>query len=45
MTTDIKNFYLNTPLDRFEYMRFSLALLPDEIVSQYNLLDIAIDGY
>jgi hypothetical protein len=26
-------------------MRLSLALLPDEIVSQYNLLDIAIDGY
>jgi hypothetical protein len=36
---------LNTLLDRFEYMRLSLALLPDEIVSQYNLLDIAIDGY
>jgi hypothetical protein len=45
MTTDIKKIDLITPLDRFEYMRLSLALLPDEIVSQYNLLDIAIDGY
>jgi hypothetical protein len=34
MTTDIKNFYFNTPLDRFEYMRLSMALLPDEIIRQ-----------
>jgi hypothetical protein len=45
MTTDIKNFYLNTPLDRFEYMRLSMALLPNEIIRQYNLHDIAHDGY
>jgi hypothetical protein len=45
MTGDSKNFYLNTPLDRYEYMRLSLSLLPDEIIQQYNLLAIAHDGY
>jgi hypothetical protein len=25
MTVDIKNFYLNTPLDRYEYMRVPLG--------------------
>jgi hypothetical protein len=45
MATDINNFYLNTPLDRFKYMRLDIALLPDEIIRQYHLLDIAQDGY
>jgi hypothetical protein len=45
MTTDIKNFYLNTPLDHFKYKRLSMALLPNEIIRQYNLNDIAQDGY
>jgi hypothetical protein len=45
MTTDIKNFYLNTPLHCFEYMRISMALLPDKMIRQYNLHDIAQDGY
>jgi hypothetical protein len=45
MTTDVKNFYLNTPLNHFEYMRLTMALLPNEIIRQYNLHDIAQDGY
>jgi hypothetical protein len=40
MCMDIKNFYLNTPLERFEYMRMNIALLPQEIIDKYNLLDI-----
>ena len=39
MTRDIKNFYLNTPMDRFEYMQLKLADLPDDVIKQYNLED------
>jgi hypothetical protein len=35
---DIKNMYLKTPLDRFEYMK-PIALLPMDIIEHYNLLE------
>ncbi len=34
---NIKNVYLKTPLDRYEYMRMPLDLFPDDIVNHYNL--------
>jgi hypothetical protein len=34
---DIKNFYLNTPLDRYEYMRMPLKLTPQPFIDQYDL--------
>ena len=34
---DIKNFYLNTPMEHPEYMKINLAQIPDEIISEYNL--------
>ena len=37
MTIDIKNFYLKTPMGRFEYMQLKLSDLPDDIVKHYNL--------
>jgi hypothetical protein len=42
---NIKNMYLETPLDRFEYMKMPIALLPTDIIEHYNLLEKAIDGY
>jgi hypothetical protein len=42
---DIKNMYLETPLDRFEYMKMPIALLPMDIIEHYNLLEKAINGY
>ena len=46
MTMDIKDFYLNTPLPRYEYMRLCIADMPDDIVKHYNLRDKATpDGY
>lgn len=43
---DIKNFYLNTPLDRPEYMRIHFDLIPPEVVTHYKLDKIADkDGY
>ena len=37
MTMDISNMYLNTPLDRFEYMRMPLTDIPQETVSYTHL--------
>ena len=34
---DVKDFYLNTVVKIFEYMRILLALISPEIVTQYNL--------
>ena len=40
MTMDISNMYLNTLLDRFEYMRMKLTDSSQEIIDEYNLNDI-----
>ena len=44
ITIDIKNFYYNTPMGRYEYMKISLAILPEEIIAQYNLLQLESNG-
>jgi hypothetical protein len=41
---DIHNFYLNTPLGRFEYMVINLASLPQETIEKYDLNKLAQDG-
>jgi hypothetical protein len=40
---DLSNFYLMTPMTHYEYMRFRLDLIPDEIIQHYNLLELADD--
>jgi hypothetical protein len=37
MGLDIGSFYLETPLTRYEYMKFPLALFPKYVMEQYNL--------
>jgi hypothetical protein len=41
----IKNYYIGTPLPRFEYMKMLLSRFPDEIIQKYNLNDLAFDGW
>ncbi len=41
---DIKNMYLETPLDRYEYMKMPIALFPDDIIKYYKLMDKVLDG-
>jgi hypothetical protein len=36
-TADIKNFYLGTPLERYEYMYITRKQLPDDIIERYDL--------
>jgi hypothetical protein len=45
MIMDIKNYYLGTPLPRFEYMKMLLSRFPEEIVDKYNLGALAVDGW
>jgi hypothetical protein len=45
MMMDIKNYYLGTPLPRYEYMRMLLSRFPEEIVGKYNLTALAVDGW
>jgi hypothetical protein len=37
MTMDISNFYLNTPMERFEYAHIPIVDIPEEIISEYDL--------
>jgi hypothetical protein len=45
MMMDIKNYYLGTPLPRFEYMKMLLSRFPEEIVNKYNLDALAVDSW
>ena len=45
-TLDIKDFYLNTPMTRFEYMRLKLSDIPEDVIDHYQLRKIATpDGF
>ena len=34
---DLKDFFLNTPLERYEYIKMKLTAIPPEIVQKYSL--------
>jgi hypothetical protein len=44
MMMDIKNYYLGTPLPRYEYMRLPLSIIPYLIITKYNLRAISVGG-
>jgi hypothetical protein len=41
MTMDVGNFYLNTPLIRPEFLRIYIDDIPEEIINEYKLRDMA----
>jgi hypothetical protein len=45
MTANVKNFYLNTPMDRPEYMRISIKNIPQEIIDEYQVQNLVHKGY
>jgi hypothetical protein len=45
MMMDINNYYLCTPLPRFEYMKILLSRFPEEVIQKYNLNDLAVDSW
>ena len=42
---DIKNFYLGTPMDRFEYMKMPIDIFPQATIDQYNLMQHVKNGF
>ncbi|KAL7474169.1 hypothetical protein ACHAW6_000157, partial [Cyclotella cf. meneghiniana] len=46
MTVDFKKFYLNTPLQRFEYLKLQVTDLPGDVIAYYKLQEKATkDGF
>ena len=45
MCADIKSFYLETPLDQFEYTKMSIDFIPQEFCKEYDLDSKAKGGY
>ena len=43
-TLDIKNFYLNTPMERLEYMRLKMEDIPENVIEKYELKTKEEDG-
>jgi hypothetical protein len=44
MCSDIKDFYLNTPMERYEYMWIPISMLPPTIVHAYDLQNLITNG-
>ena len=41
---DVKNYYLGTPMDDYEYMFIPITSIPDEIITHYKLRDLVHNG-
>ena len=40
------NFYLNTPMDRYEHMRMKLEMSPEDVIEEYSLCEkVEPNGY
>jgi hypothetical protein len=44
MTADIKDFYLGTPMETYEYMRVELKTIPSDVQDKYDLQKYAKNG-
>ena len=43
MTIDIKEYYLSTPMNRYEYMKIPVKYTPEDIMLQYNLEHLIVN--
>ena len=44
MGIDIKDFYLNNAMSRYEYMRIPISQIPQKIIDMYNLTPLIHNG-
>ena len=44
MCINLKDFYLGTPMNRYEYMWIKMSDIPQDIINQYELTDKAVNG-
>ena len=45
MGLDLKDFYLATPTEEYEYARIKVEYIPKEMMDNYNLWDLVNNGY
>ena len=45
MAADAGNFYLATPMERHEYMKMPINLIPQEFIDLYGLAAKVKNGY
>ena len=45
MGIDIKDFYFNTDMPRYEYMKIPISVIPEEIIDLHNLKPLFHNGY
>jgi hypothetical protein len=45
MCTGVKDFYLNTPMYKPEFMCLPLHIIPQEVIAQYNLLPLVHNNW
>ena len=43
MSIDISNFFIQTDLEDYQYIRFHISMIPQEIIDEYNLAVIVED--
>ena len=43
MSIDISNFFIQTDLTDYQYIRFHISMIPQEIIDEYNLTEIVED--
>ena len=42
---DLKNFYLQTPIERSKYVRIKFSDIPQEFIEEYDLTEAAQNGW
>ena len=45
MGLDLKDFYLATPMEEYEYARIKAEYIPKEMMDKYNLWGLVNNGY
>ena len=45
MCAGMANFYINNPVNIYEYMKLPLEMIPEGIIQQYNLRNLAHKGF
>ena len=45
MREDISNFYINNPMDIYEYMKLPLDIIPKQIIQQLKIINLVHKGF
>ena len=45
LTVDVNKFYLNNPINKAEYLKIALKILPQDIIDTHDLISKQCNGY